>query len=179
MARVVRPALDHAGVEPGEVDGIFTGVMNNGFESRISRRHDLRFPSLPSRISPPLLERMRNRLCRHLRRSEFYRVGQGKIALVVGAEKMTAKPTAETGDTLLFAATGRRRQRSRRLSGIFARIAQNYFQRYGDRSEELARIAAKNHKNGAVNPLAQMRKSGFRSATPFRKEPLRRAPLAA
>jgi acetyl-CoA C-acetyltransferase len=33
-----------------------------------------------------------------------------------------------------------------------------YFQRYGDRSDALARIAAKNHKNGAVNPLAQMQK---------------------
>ncbi len=30
--------------------------------------------------------------------------------------------------------------------------------RYGDRCEELARIAAKNHKNGVANPYAQMRK---------------------
>ena len=37
-----------------------------------------------------------------------------------------------------------------------------YFQRYGNRSEELAMIAAKNHANGAVNPYAHMRKDiGF------------------
>src|SRR5579884_681054 len=34
MARVVRPALDHAGIEPQKVDGIFVGVMNNGFQKQ-------------------------------------------------------------------------------------------------------------------------------------------------
>ena len=42
------------------------------------------------------------------------------------------------------------------FAGIFGVIAQKYFQRYGDQSDALARIAAKNHKNGVANPLAQM-----------------------
>src|SRR6202035_4450167 len=33
-----------------------------------------------------------------------------------------------------------------------------YFQKYGDQSDALARIAAKNHKNGVGNPYAQIRK---------------------
>jgi acetyl-CoA C-acetyltransferase len=37
-------------------------------------------------------------------------------------------------------------------------IASAYFQRYGDQSDALATIAAKNHKNGVDNPYAQMRK---------------------
>jgi acetyl-CoA C-acetyltransferase len=44
------------------------------------------------------------------------------------------------------------------FAGIFGRIAELYFQRYGDQSEALAMIAAKNHKNGAANPYAQLRK---------------------
>jgi len=44
------------------------------------------------------------------------------------------------------------------FAGIFGKIAQSYFQRYGDQSDALARIAAKNHKNGVGNPLAQMQK---------------------
>ena len=44
------------------------------------------------------------------------------------------------------------------FAGIFGKIAQSYFQRYGDQSDALARIAAKNHKNGVANPLAQMQK---------------------
>ncbi|MFN4128931.1 MAG: thiolase domain-containing protein, partial [Paracoccaceae bacterium] len=44
------------------------------------------------------------------------------------------------------------------FAGLFGQIAQSYFQRYGDRSEELAMIAAKNHANGMANPYAHMRK---------------------
>src|SRR5437879_9506475 len=41
---------------------------------------------------------------------------------------------------------------------IFVKIAGLYFQKYGDQSDALARIAAKNHKNGVGNPYAQMRR---------------------
>jgi acetyl-CoA C-acetyltransferase len=44
------------------------------------------------------------------------------------------------------------------FAGVFGRIAELYFQRYGDQSDALARIAAKNHRNGVDNPYAQMRK---------------------
>jgi acetyl-CoA C-acetyltransferase len=48
------------------------------------------------------------------------------------------------------------------FAGIFGKIAALYFQRWGDQSDALARIAAKNHKNGVGNPYAQMRKDlGF------------------
>ncbi len=90
---------------------------------------------------------------------DFVDSGRGRIALVVGAEKMTAKPTVETGDILLSASYRKEEgDIPGGFAGVFGRIAQNYFQRYGDRSEELARIAAKNHRNGVVNPFAQMRR---------------------
>jgi acetyl-CoA C-acetyltransferase len=44
------------------------------------------------------------------------------------------------------------------FAGIFGKIAGLYFQKYGDQSDALAMIAAKNHKNGVGNPYAQMRK---------------------
>jgi acetyl-CoA C-acetyltransferase len=44
------------------------------------------------------------------------------------------------------------------FSGVFGKIADAYFQLYGDKSDALARIAAKNHKNGVANPYAQLRK---------------------
>src|SRR5262249_495305 len=43
------------------------------------------------------------------------------------------------------------------FAGIFGQIAARYFQRWGDQSDALARIAAKNHKNGVGNPYAQIR----------------------
>jgi acetyl-CoA C-acetyltransferase len=48
------------------------------------------------------------------------------------------------------------------FAGLFGRIAATYFQRHGDQSDALARIAAKNHANGVHNPYAQLRKDfGF------------------
>jgi acetyl-CoA C-acetyltransferase len=44
------------------------------------------------------------------------------------------------------------------FAGVFGTIAENYFQRHGDQSDALAKIAAKNHKAGARNPLAQIQK---------------------
>jgi acetyl-CoA C-acetyltransferase len=185
MARVVRPALDHAGVEAREVDGIFVGVMNNGFQKQDFQG------AIPSLAEPALAHKPAVRVENACATGSaaiyaalnFIESGQGKIALVVGAEKMTAKPTAETGDILLGASYRKEEAEVEGgFAGIFARIAQNYFQRYGDRSEELARIAAKNHKNGAVNPLAQMRKDlGFEfcntvsEKNPYVAHPLRRS----
>ena len=52
-----------------------------------------------------------------------------------------------------------RRPISRAASPAFsARSPALYFQRWGDQSDALAQIAAKNHKNGVGNPYAQIRK---------------------
>src|SRR6185436_1543582 len=67
------------------------------------------------------------------------------------------------------------------FAGIFGKIAGLYFQRWGDQSDALAMIAAKNHKNGVGNPYAQLRKDlGYefcRNASeknPFVAGPLKR-----
>ncbi len=94
---------------------------------------------------------------------DFVESGRGRVALVVGAEKMTATPLAQTSDILLSASYRKEEADiDGGFAGVFGRIANTYFQKYGDRSEELARIAAKNHRNGVENPYAQMRRDfGF------------------
>jgi acetyl-CoA C-acetyltransferase len=85
--------------------------------------------------------------------------GAARIALVVGVEQMTTTPAAEIGKNLLKASYVRdEAEIDGGFAGIFGKIAALYFQKYGDQSEALARIAAKNHKNGVGNPYAQMRK---------------------
>src|SRR4029450_6579692 len=88
---------------------------------------------------------------------------KARFVLVVGAEKMTVAPGDQIGDILLNASYRKEEgDTPGGFAGIFGRIASLYFQRYGDRSEALARIAAKNHRNGVENPNAQMRKDlGF------------------
>ena len=65
------------------------------------------------------------------------------------------------------------------FAGVFGHIAQLYFQRYGDQSDAMAKIAAKNHKNGAVNPWAQLQKDlGYEFCrTVSDKNPLVAGPL--
>ena len=65
------------------------------------------------------------------------------------------------------------------FAGIFGKIAGLYFQKYGDQSDALAMIAAKNHKNGVGNPYAQMRKDfGFEFCrTESEKNPFVAGPL--
>jgi acetyl-CoA C-acetyltransferase len=82
-----------------------------------------------------------------------------KIVLVVGVEQMTRTPAAEIGRNLLRASyLPEDGETPAGFAGVFGNIAQAYFQRYGDQSDALAMIAAKNHKNGVANPYAQMRK---------------------
>jgi acetyl-CoA C-acetyltransferase len=161
MAEVTGPALEHAGVAVENVDGIFVGVFNNGFSDQdfqgalvgmgndaFSRVPATRYENACATGSAALHGAM-----------DFIASGRGKIALVVGAEKMTATPGVEVGDILLGASYRREEAGVRGgFAGLFGQIAGSYFQRYGDRSEELAMIAAKNHHNGMQNPFAHMQR---------------------
>ncbi|HEX6959392.1 MAG TPA: acetyl-CoA acetyltransferase [Ferrovibrio sp.] len=164
IGRVAAAALDHAGVAPADVDAITVGVYNNGF-SRQGFEGALVATNLPDLAYAPSM---------HVENAcatgsaalysalDFIESGRGRIALVVGAEKMTATAGSELGDILLTACYRKEEMGESGFAGIFGRIAQTYFQRYGDRSQELAMIAAKNHKHGLANPLAHMCKDfGF------------------
>ena len=79
--------------------------------------------------------------------------GRAKIALVVGAEKMTSQNT-EGVTRALTGAGYQPEEQGISFPGIFAEIAKSYAARYQDPSEAMAHIAAKNHKNAMDNPLA-------------------------
>ena len=165
IGRVARAAIEDAGVAPPEIDGVFVGLFNGGFDKQD-------FPSSLVMQSIPELRfkqatRYENACATgtaaiHGAR-DFLAAGRGRFALVVGAEKMTATPTAQVGDILLNASYRREEgDFPAGFAGVFGRIAETYFQRYGDQSDALATIAAKNHRNGVDNPDAQMRKDfGF------------------
>jgi acetyl-CoA C-acetyltransferase len=184
MARVSGEALAHAGVGPQDVDGIYVGVMNNGFSKQgfEAAQVALGQPELAHVPATRLENACATGSAALYTALDFVESGRGRVALVVGAEKMTAKSVPETSDILL--SVSYRKEEADidgGFAGVFGRIAQNYFQRYGDRSEELARISAKNHKNGVSNPYAQMRRDfGFEfcnvisEKNPYVAAPLRR-----
>ena len=184
MASVVAPAVEHAGIGLSDIDGIFVGVMNNGFSKQDFQGALVAMGNEALAYVPAV--RLENACATGsaalYTAMDFIESGRGRIALVVGAEKMTATPTAEIGDILLGASYRKEEADVEGgFAGLFGRIAQAYFQRYGDRAEELAMIAAKNHSNGMANPYAHMRKDfGFdfcntvSDKNPYVAAPLRR-----
>jgi acetyl-CoA C-acetyltransferase len=161
IGRVAGAAIADAGVAPHEIDASFVSLFNNGFSGQD-------FPaSLVLQHVPELrfrpITRYENACASgsaaiHGAR-DFLLSGRGRFALVIGVEKMTATPGKEVGDILLKASYQKEEAEiPAGFAGVFGKIAEKYFQRYGDQSDALAAIAAKNHKNGVDNPYAQMRK---------------------
>ena len=161
IVRVATQALADAGVAAKDVDEIVLGHFNAGFSAQDFTA------SLVLQAAPEL------RFKRATRVENACATGSAavhqalkaidakaaRIVLVVGVEQMTTTPAAEIGRNLLKASYVREEADiAGGFAGIFGKIAGVYFQKYGDQSDALARIAAKNHKNGVGNPFAQMRK---------------------
>ncbi|MBB5213771.1 acetyl-CoA acetyltransferase [Parapusillimonas granuli] len=161
IAQVARGALDHAQVGPGEVDAITVGVYNNGltpqgFEGALVALGE---PALRFTPAVHVENACATGTAALYRAMDFIESGRGRIALAVGAEKMTAVPPREVAEALLSGCYRKEEENPYGFAGIFANIAQTYFDRYGDRREELAMIASKNHGNGMHNPYAHVQKA--------------------
>jgi acetyl-CoA C-acetyltransferase len=161
IVKVATGALADAGVEARDVDEIMLGHFNAGFSAQDFTA------SLVLQASPDLRFKRATRVenaCatgsaavhQALRAIE---AKAARIVLVVGVEQMTTTPGPEIGRNLLKASYVREEADIEGgFAGVFGTIAGAYFQKYGDQSDALATIAAKNHKNGVANPYAQMRK---------------------
>ena len=184
MSEMTKVALAHAEIGPGEVDGCFVGVYNNGFTQQDFCAGLFSVADRALRHTPAT--RVENACATGsaaiYAARDYIQSGRGRIALVVGVEKMTDTPIAKVSDILLSASFHREEASVEGgFAGVFGQIAGAYFQRYGDQSEGLAMIAAKNHKNAVSNPYAHMRKDlGFdfcntiSEKNPYAAAPLRR-----
>jgi acetyl-CoA C-acetyltransferase len=161
IVRVATDALADAGIGPQDVDEIVLGHFNAGFSAQDFTA------SLVLQAAPELRFKRATRV-ENACATGSAAIHQGltaiaansaRLVLVVGVEQMTTTPAAEIGRNLLKASYVREEADTEGgFAGIFGKIAALYFQRWGDQSDALAMIAAKNHKNGVANPYAQMRK---------------------
>jgi acetyl-CoA C-acetyltransferase len=154
-------ALEHAGIGPEEIDAIYLGHFNAGFSGQ----------DFPASLSLGIDNALRFKPATRVENAcatgsaavhqglQAIAAGKARHVLVIGAEQMSRVPPKEVGANLLKASyVAEEGSIPGGFAGVFGRIAEAYFQRYGDQTEALAAIAAKNHKNGVANPLAQMRK---------------------
>lgn len=179
---VAAKALKDAAVEPGDVDAIYLGFYNGGFSPQ----------DFGSSLVMNGIEGLRWKPSTRVENAcatgsaavhqgvNFIDAKQGRTVLVIGVEKMTDTPGPKIGGILLTASYVKEEAEIEGgFAGVFGQIANNYFQKYGDHSDALARIASKNHKNGCANPYAQLQKDlGFEFCrTVSDKNPIVAGPL--
>ncbi len=184
IAEVVEQAINHAEISPKDIDAIYVGTFNNGFQKQDFHGALPAVSQIDLRYVPAM--RVENACATgsaaiHTAMNAI-EAKRAKTTLVVGVEKMTDTSSEKVGDILLGASYRPEEGETKGgFTGVFATIANAYFQKYGDKSDMLAKIAAKNHENGSVNPLAHMQKNlGFdfcnsvSEKNPYVAEPLRR-----
>ena len=179
VVRAASEAMTDAGIAPRDVNEIVLGHFNAGFSPQDFTA------ALVLQASPDLRFKRATRV-ENACATGSAAVHQGikaieakhaRLVLVVGVEQMTTTPAPEIGRNLLKASyVHEEAEIDGGFAGIFGMIASLYFQRYGDQSDALAMIAAKNHKNGVGNPFAQIRKDlGF----PFCRTESEKNPIVA
>ncbi|MCA3261232.1 MAG: acetyl-CoA acetyltransferase [Telmatospirillum sp.] len=182
LAEVSVGALADAGLGPDDVDEIYVGHFGGGFVKQ----------DFPASLVMQASDRLRFKPSTRVENacatgSAAVHMGltsiaakRARVVLVVGVEKMTETPGDVVGGILMKASYVKEEDRpGMSFAGVFGQIAQLYAQRYGDPSDAMARIAAKNHKNGCANPYAQLRKDlGYEFCrTVSDKNPLVAGPL--
>jgi acetyl-CoA C-acetyltransferase len=160
IVKVAREAVAHAGIAFEAIDEVVVSNFNSGMDPQ-------GFPaSLALQAHPALRFKPATRVedaCAsgsaavHAGLTAIA-AGRARHVLVVGAEKMTGAPGPTVNQALATASYVKEEAGAGGFAAVFGRIAQQYFARHGDQSDALARIAARNHRNGAANPLAHMRK---------------------
>ena len=159
IAEVVSEAISHAQVNPKDIDNIVVGTFNNGFQKQDFHGA---LPAINCEVLKHVPSLRVENACAtgsaaiHTALNSI-EAKRSKLNLVVGVEKMTDRSTKEAGDILLGASYRKEEDKiDGGFAGVFAQITDTYFQRYGDQTKYLSKIAAKNHKNGSVNPYAHM-----------------------
>ncbi len=181
----VQPALASAGLEAADIDGVFIGHFNGGFV-RQDFSGALAAVAIPALRHTPAV-RVENACATGSAAIwaalDALASGRVKRALVVGLEKMNTLPNQQIGEVLLKCSYVKEEgDTPGGFAGVFGQVATEYFGRFGDQSDALAAISAKNHANGVHNPYAHMRRDlGFEfcrqpsDKNPFVAGPLKRS----
>ena len=181
----VQPALDSAGLQAQDIDGVFVGHYNGGFmpQDFTGALVAMAVPGLRHVPAVRLENACATGSAAIWAAMDAVESGRVRHALVVGFEVMNAVSGAKIAETLLRCSYVKEEAANPAgFAGVFGTIAATYFERFGDQSDALAAIAAKNHANGVKNPFAHMRRDlGFdfcrnpSDKNPFVAGPLKRS----
>jgi len=157
FAEAALAALEHAGAD--HLDGVYVGNMSAG--RFVNQEHlgpllagELGFHGVPATRVESACASGGVAL-----RAAFIEVASGisDLVLAAGVEKMT--DGGDVTDVLASAADQEyEAYHGITFPGLYAMIARAHMQEHGTTEEDLAWVAVKNHRHGALNPKAQFRR---------------------
>ena len=138
IVRVATDAIADAGIAPADIDAIYLGFYNGGFSAQDFGS------SLVLQADPALRYKSATRVENACATGSaaihqgvnFLEAKKGRLVLVVGVEKMTDTVGSEIGNILMKASYLKEDSTIEGgFAGVFGRITQQYFQKYGDQSD--------------------------------------------
>ena len=150
VVEAVYEAYEDAGIGPEGIEAAWVGTAFSGaggsILSDILKLHDIPITRVENFCATGM-EAFRN---------ACYAVAAGvyDTVLAVGVEKLKDSGLQGLPESMARPVFGV----GRTAPGSFALIASRYFAKYGIGKETLAKIAVKNHKNGALNPKAHFQR---------------------
>jgi acetyl-CoA acetyltransferase len=161
FAEAAVDALADAGLRPRQVQGLYVGnVVGEAGE------HQLHLgPQVASTLGIPAVAATRfETACASSHaafRHALFEIGSGAadVLLVGGAERVLTMPTERSTEVFAYASDAVFEQPAGlTFPGVFALIARAHMAKHGTTEEQMAHVAVKNHRHGALNPKAQFRK---------------------
>ena len=152
LVEAVYEALDDAGITPDDIEATWVGVLYNftGVSGSAAAEPLKLFGKPATRVENFCASGM------DAFRNACYAVASGvyDVVLACGVEKLmdtggSGLPTGEMGHPILGNVSA---------PGMFALAATRCFHEHGWTKEDLAHVAVKNHKNGALHPKAHFRR---------------------
>jgi acetyl-CoA C-acetyltransferase len=161
FAQAAADALADAELAPSAIQALYYGNVTGGEAER-----QLHMSPLAASVLglPPVPTTRFENACATSHaafRHAVMEVGAGvsDVVMVGGAERILHVPTEDATQYFAYCSDATLEQPlGLTFPGVFALIARAHMAKYGTTEEQMAHVAVKNHRHGALNPKAQFRK---------------------
>jgi acetyl-CoA C-acetyltransferase len=161
FAQAAADAIVDADIRPSEVQALYYGNVTGGETER--QLHMA--PLAATLLGLPSIPTTRFETACATSHAAFRHAvmeiasGVSDVVLVGGAERVLNVPTDAATEYFAYCSDAVHEQSlGLTFPGVFALIARAHMDRYGTTEEQMAHVAVKNHRHGALNPKAQFRK---------------------
>ena len=161
FAEAAADAIQDAGVSPRAIQALYYGNVVGGEGER--QLHMV--PLAASVLGIPTVPTTRFETACATSHAAFRHAvmeiaaGVSDVVLVGGAERVLNLPTDAATEYFAYASDAIFEQPTGiTFPGVFALIARAHMAKYGTTEEQMAHVAVKNHRHGALNPKAQFQK---------------------